>query len=72
VNAERVNDLVTAMAHSDYTIELASKLKAKAARYRDLAEAIFDSFIVAEIYELVRELESEAASLEQWRQRRAA
>ena len=60
------------MAHYDYTIELAATLKAKAARYRALAEAIFDSFIVAEIYALVRELESEAASLEQWRHRRAA
>ena len=63
---------VRAMAHYDHTIEVAAKLRAKAARYRDLAEAIFDPVLVAEIHAFASELELEAASLEQWRQRRAA
>ena len=63
---------VMAMAHYDHTIEAAAKLRAKAARYRDLEEAIFDPVLVAEIHAFASELELEAASLEQWRQRRAA
>jgi hypothetical protein len=63
---------VKSVAHYDHTIEVAAKLKAKAARYRDLAEAIFDPVLVAAVQAFASELELEATSLEQWRQRRAA
>ena len=59
------------MAHYDHTIEAAAKLKAKAARYRNLVDGTFDPSLVAEVTALARELESEATSLERWRDRSA-
>jgi hypothetical protein len=63
---------VILVSHSDHTIEMAAQLKAKAARYRGLAESIFDPVLVAEVQDFARELELEAVSLEHWRERRAA
>jgi hypothetical protein len=60
------------VAQYNYTIEMAAKLKTKAARYRGLAESIFDPVLAAEVQACARELELEAASLEHWRERRAA
>jgi hypothetical protein len=51
---------VKEVAHDDYAIEVAAKLRAKAARYRDLAEAIFNPGLVAEIQAFARELELES------------
>lgn len=45
---------------------LAAKLKAKAARYRLLAETIFDPRLIAEVQACAHELDSEAALLERW------
>lgn len=47
-------------------VVLAAKLKAKAARYRLLAETIFDPRLVAEVQACAHELDSEAALLERW------
>jgi hypothetical protein len=67
------NESVRAMANThDHTLEAAATLKAKAARYRALAQTTFDLPLIAEVNAFARELESEATSLEQWRHRRAA
>jgi hypothetical protein len=39
----------------------ASELRAKAARYRRLAEVLFDPRVIAEVHACARELEAEAA-----------
>jgi hypothetical protein len=44
--------------------KLAAELRAKAARYRLLAESLFDSGMVAVVLNCARELEGEAAALE--------
>ena len=66
------HEQVSAVNHSDYTIEMAALLKAKAARYRGLAESIFDPILATEVRSFAHELEREATSLEHWRERRAA
>ena len=63
---------VKAVSHQDHTIEMAAKLRAKAMRYRGLADSIFDPVLAAEVQGFAQELELEAASLEHWRDRRAA
>jgi hypothetical protein len=49
--------------------EQAEKLKAKAARYRVLAQSILDPNLMAEVRAFARELDAEASRLEQWRLR---
>ena len=39
----------------------ASELRAKAARYRQLAEVLFDPRVIAEVHACARDLEAEAA-----------
>jgi hypothetical protein len=63
---------VNRVSHYNYAIEVAAKLKAKAERYKGLAESIFDPVLASEVQDFARELEMEAVSLEHWRQRRAA
>jgi len=46
----------------------ANELRAKAARYRRLAEALFDPRVIAEVNACARDLEAEAA----WMEKRAS
>ena len=52
--------------------EEAAKLKTKAARYRTLAQTVVDPELIADVQALARELDSEAARLENWAPRKTA
>lgn len=51
----------------DSPSEGAEKLRSQAARYRSLAETLFDPSVVAVVQECARELEAKAKALEQGR-----
>jgi hypothetical protein len=65
--AVRVNEAVASRApeeSSEIEVVRIAELRAKAARYRQLAESLFDPGMVAVVLTCARELETEAASLE--------
>ena len=61
--AARSRPQVTASLATD-----ASELRAKAARYRRLAEVLFDPRVIAEVHACARDLDAEAS----WVERQAA
>ena len=65
--AVRVDEVISSCVRPELSeAEMARivKLRAKAARYRQLAEGLFDPGMVAVVQNCARELEAEAASLE--------
>jgi hypothetical protein len=62
-SAERRSTTRTAEKPS-FRAETAAELRAKAARYRALAETLFDPRVISVVYDCARELEDEAASVE--------
>jgi hypothetical protein len=62
-SVERRSNTRTAEKQS-FRAETAGDLRAKAARYRALAETLFDPRVVSVVHDCARELEEEAASVE--------
>ena len=64
LHAEEAAPTCASPQMSESSLAYVTKLRAKAARYRLLAEGFFDSNMVAVVQACARELESEATSIE--------